>query len=94
MLYRVYNSGEIVSLAHGWRSVIALEPGRRWITLVDWATLETARMEIAAWNSLKPQPHTRVNRRKVLATMRRRLKYATETQAVREAIRLLKDSAT
>ena len=42
MLYRVYNSGEIPPLAHGWRSVIALRPGRRWITLIDWTTLETA----------------------------------------------------
>ena len=27
MLYRVYNQGEIPSLAHGWRSIIALTPG-------------------------------------------------------------------
>ena len=42
MLYRVYNSGEIPSLAHGWRSVIAVPPGRKWLTLIDWTTLETA----------------------------------------------------
>jgi hypothetical protein len=93
MLYRVYNQGEIPSLAHGWRSVIALTPGRKWITLLDWTTLETARLEIAAWATLKPQPHDGLNRRKVRAAMRRRLRYVTPTEAIREALRLLHDRA-
>ncbi len=42
MLYRVYNQGEIPSLAHGWRSVITLTPGRKWVTVIDWTTLEIA----------------------------------------------------
>ena len=90
MLYRVYNSGEIPPLAHRWRSVIALRPGRRWITLIDWTTLETARMEIAAWERLEPQPDGGMNPRKVRAVMRRRLKYVTPTQAIEQALRLLK----
>jgi len=49
MLYRVFNQGEIPLLAHGWRSVVALPPGRKWMTVIDWTTLETARIEIAAW---------------------------------------------
>ncbi|HWG41181.1 MAG TPA: hypothetical protein VN688_00225 [Gemmataceae bacterium] len=49
MIYRVFNQDEIVSLTHGWRSIIALTPGRQWITLLDWTTLETARLEIATW---------------------------------------------
>jgi hypothetical protein len=93
MLYRVYNTGEIASLAHGWRSVIAVRPGRKWVTLIDWTTLETARMEIAAWERLKPQPDLRINRRKVRAVMRRRLKYATLTGAIKEALALLASDA-
>jgi hypothetical protein len=89
MLFRVYNAGEIPVLAHGWRSVIAMHPGRKWLTLIDWATLETARVEIAAWDKLKPEPDSTMNRRKVRAVMRHRLKYAATTQAISDAIRLL-----
>ena len=91
MIYRVYNQGEIPSLAHGWRSVIALTPGRKWITVIDWTTLETARVEIDLWHKLKPQLHGRLNRRKVRAMMRRRLPYVTPTGAIREALRLLQE---
>ena len=93
MLYRLYNQGEIPSLAHGWRSVIALTPGRKWITVIDWTTLETARLEIAIWEKLKPQLQDRLNRRKVRAVMRRRLRYVTSTEAIREALRLLQETA-
>jgi hypothetical protein len=89
MLYRVYNQGEILSLAHGWRSIIALTPGRKWLSLLDWTTLETARVEIATWRRLKPQPHNGLNPRKVRAAMHRRLKFVNPTEAIWEAIRLL-----
>jgi hypothetical protein len=92
MLYRVYNQGEIPCLAHGWRSLIALTPGRKWITLIDWTTLETARIEIASWHRLKPQPDHRMNPRKVRAAMRRRLHYVTPTEAIRNALRLLQET--
>jgi hypothetical protein len=93
MIYRVYNQGEIPALAHGWRSVIALTPGRKWITVIDWTTLETARMEIAAWAKLHPIETTGLNHRKVADSMRRRLKDATATQAIRQALHLLKGRA-
>jgi hypothetical protein len=89
MLYRVYNQGEIPSLAHGWRSVIALTPGRKWITVLDWTTLETARLEMALWQKLKPQPNDRLNSRKVRAVMNRRLQYVTPTESIRQALHLL-----
>jgi hypothetical protein len=92
MLYRVYNQGDIASLAHGWRSIIALTPGRKWVTLVDWTTLETARLEIASWERLKPQPDDCLNPRKVRAAMHRRLRYVTATEAIREALRLLQEA--
>lgn len=92
MLYRVYNQGEIPSLAHGWRPVITLTPGRKWITVIDWTTLETARLEIAAWQRLKPQPHGRLNPRKVRAIMRRNLRCVTPTGPIRDALRLLQEA--
>jgi hypothetical protein len=92
MLYRVFNQGEIPSLAHGRRSIIALTPGRKWITVIDWATLETARLEITAWQRLKPQPDGGLNPRKVRAAMRRRLKYVTPTGPIQEALRLLQEA--
>lgn len=91
MMYRVYNQGELPTLGHGWRSVITLTPGRKWVTVIDWTTLETARLEIAAWERLKPQPHDALSTRKVRAVMRRRLRYVTPTAAIREAFRLLQD---
>ena len=93
MFYRVYNQGEIPSLAHGWRSVIVLTPGRKWVTVIDWTTLETTRMEIAAWAKLQPLEAAGLNRRKVYAAMRRRLKYVTATQAIKQALRLLRSTA-
>ena len=94
MLYRVYNQGEIATLAHGWRCVVALTPGRKWVTLVDWTTLESTRLEIAAWEKLRPCPHKGVNPRKVRAVMRRRLKYVTPTRAIEEAILRLREQST
>ncbi len=93
MLYRVYNQGKIPSLAHGWRSVIALPPGRKWVTVIDWTTLETARLEIAVWQSLRPLEAAGLNRRKVYATMRRRLKYVPTAHAIKQALHLLKGRA-
>jgi len=93
MLYRVYNQGEIPSLAHGWRSLIALTPGRKWVTVIDWTTLETVRVEITLWQRLKPQPDDGLNRRKVRAAMRRRLRYVTPTEAIRDALLLLQETA-
>jgi hypothetical protein len=93
MLYRVFNQGEIPTLGHGWRSVVALTPGRKWLTVIDWTTLESARIEIALWENLKPHATSGMNRRKVRAAMRRRLHYAMATRAVNEALRLLKDAS-
>jgi hypothetical protein len=88
-VYRIFNQGEIPALADGWRSVVALSPGRKWITVIDWTTLETARLDVTAWQRLKPQPHTNAKLRTVRSIMRRRLKYVTPTQAMKDAIRLL-----
>ena len=93
MLYRVYNQGEIPSLAHGWRSVILLTPGRKWVTLIDWTTLETARIEIAAWRKLRPLEAPGLNRRTMQAVMRQRLRYGSATRPIQEALRALKRPA-
>ena len=61
------------------------------MTVVDWTTLETARIQIAAWQRLKPQLHDRLNPRKVRAVVRRRLRYGTPTEAIRQALRLLEE---
>ena len=85
--------GEIANLADGCRSVIALPPDHKWITLIDWTTLETARIDIAAWQRLTPHADRSTNPRKVRAFMRRRLKYAAPTQAIKQALSLLKGTA-
>ena len=55
-LYRIFNQGEIAGFGDGWRSVIALAPGRKWITVVDWTTLDAARLPLDLWQRLHPRP--------------------------------------
>ena len=89
-IYRIFNQGEIASLADGWRSVIALPPGRKWITVLDWTTLETARLPLDLWRRLHPCPATGYSARRVRAAIKARLRYASKTKTIRAAAALLK----
>lgn len=62
-------------LGAGWRSVVMLPPGRKWITLVDWTTLEVIKMRRADWEKLKPEAIS-YRSNVVLRTMKQRLKYS------------------
>jgi hypothetical protein len=61
-IYRIFNQGEIPSLADGWRSVIALAPGRKWITVLDWTTLDAARLPLDLWQRLGPRRQWAIRR--------------------------------
>ncbi len=89
-LYRIFNQGEIANLADGWRSVIALAPGRKWITIVDWATLDSARLPLDLWRRLGPRPAAGYSVRRVRAVIKARLRYAAKTRTIRAAIASLK----
>src|SRR5262249_18675876 len=89
ILFRVYNAGDLGSLACGWRSLIALKPGRKWITVVDWTTLETARLPVALWNTLPKIECTRFSRRRVAGYMRARAKYTGSNATIKHAIALM-----
>lgn len=89
MAYKVYNQGELSGLAHGWRSVLALEPGRKWITVIDWSTLEVARVALSVWQGMRPELADNFSPRRVKAIMKRRLRYVTPTQAIKEAMKKL-----
>ena len=91
-IYRIFNQGEIASLADGWRSVIALAPGRKWITVLDWTTLETARLPLDLWQRLRPRPATGYSARRVRAAIkaRPRLRYVRKTKTIRAAAASLK----
>jgi hypothetical protein len=90
-IYRIYNQGEIPQLASGYRAVIALHPGRKWIVLVDWSTLETAKVEIATWERMKPQP-VDFRLRPVIRAMKERLKYVAATQSIKDAMATIRPS--
>ena len=45
-VYRIYNQRDMPRLSNGWRSVIALAPGRKWMTIVDWTTFVASRGRI------------------------------------------------
>jgi hypothetical protein len=92
-VYRVFNEGEIANLAHGWRSVIALVPGRKWITVVDWATLDTARVPLDLCQRLRPRPATGYSLRRVRAAIKGRLRYVEKTRAISAAASSLRRKA-
>ena len=86
-----FNQGEIASLADGWRSVIALAPGRKWITVLDWTTLEAARLPLDLWRHLNPRPATAYSARRVRAAIKKaRLRYVRKTTTIRAAVSALK----
>jgi hypothetical protein len=89
-IYRIFNQGEIASLADGWRSVIALAPGRKWITILDWTTLEAARLPLDLWRYLDPRPATGYSARRVRAAINTRLRYVRKTNTIRAAMAALK----
>jgi hypothetical protein len=97
-LYRIFNQGEIAGLAAGWRSVIALKPGRRWITILDWTTLESTRLPLDLWQRMGPQPAIGYSARRVRAcpgldpgaAIKARLRYVRKTRTISAAARLLK----
>lgn len=89
-IYRIFNQGEIASLADGWRSVIALPPRRKWITVLDWTTLDAARLPLDLWRRLGPRPAMGYSPRRVRAAIKARLRYAAKTRTVQAAIASLK----
>ena len=93
ILYRFFNENDIPQFGTGFRTVIALEPGRKWITLVDWTTLDTAKILISQWERLKPQT-VQYRLSLVLNTMKERVPYKFEdgkpVGTIREALAFLK----
>lgn len=73
MIYRIFNEGDIRKLACGHRSVIALKPGRKWIIIIDWTTLEHTKLDLATWARIKPQSMP-ISHRRVKALMKDRLR--------------------
>jgi hypothetical protein len=89
-IYRIFNQGEITGLGAGWRSVIALAPGRKWITVLDWTTLETTRLPLDLWRRLDPRPAAGYSPRRIRAAIKARLRYVRSTKVIRAAAASLK----
>lgn len=100
-LYRFYNEAIETgwkNIGFGWRTVIAI-PARKWVMLVDWTTLDVAKVKRDEWERAKPQlvvyPAARV-----LTTMRERIPYTfppledgkprKPTRAVKEAMSVVR----
>jgi hypothetical protein len=84
-LYRFYNETDIPQFGCGWRSVIALPAGRKWIRLIDWSTCDVARVSLADWHSIKPEL-VQYRAARVLAALKTRLRYCEETRARKAAL--------
>lgn len=99
-LFRFYNEN-IPSLGCGWRSVVALPEGRKWVTVVEWTTLDVAKISLKDWERMKPQS-VRARAGLVFATMKSRVPYrfaAAEgkrpvpTQSIKKAMKIVKGAA-
>lgn len=92
-LFRIFNDGDFEKLGNGMRTVIALPPGRKWITVVDWTTLDSQDIDVRTWERLKKYPVGRsegYRKTFILHHMREQLKYRDETKTIREAIDIMK----
>jgi hypothetical protein len=67
--------------ADDWRSVIALPAGRKWITILEWTTIEAARVPLDLWQRLHPRPASGYSARRVRAAIKARLRSVKKTQA-------------
>jgi hypothetical protein len=74
----------------GWRSVIGLAPGRKWITILGWTTLETARLPLDLRRRLQPRAAAGYSRRRIRAAIKARLSYVRKTRTIRAAVASLK----
>lgn len=86
LAYEVEHNGTIRGLGCGTRRVIALPPGRTWITLINWATLEVLHVKINVWEALKRR-QVEIDKKAVLNAMQDRLKYVKPTKAILEAMK-------
>ena len=73
--------------------IVALTLGRKSVTLIDSTTLETTRIEIAAWEKLQPLETTGLNRRQ--SPLRRAATPPVRDRhlSIKEALHLLKGPA-
>jgi hypothetical protein len=95
-LHRFYNEHNIPQFGCGVRSVLALTPGRKWVTLIDPFTLDQANVLLSEWQRLKPQA-VEARRHVIFDAMKTRAKYfvnekgqSTLTNAAKEAFALVR----
>ncbi len=86
MFYHIYNDGIIPQLACGHRSVLALKPGRKWIVLCDWTTLETAKVPLETWKRMRPTPAAGYKPSRIRKIMQERLRITTGEKNLRSAM--------
>jgi hypothetical protein len=82
--------GPRINSGRSWRSVIALAPGRKWITILGWTTLETTRLPLDLWRRQQPRPATGYSRRRIRAAIKARLSYVRKTRTICAAVASLK----
>jgi hypothetical protein len=61
----------------------------RSLTILDWTTLDTARLPLDLWECLHPRPASGYSARRVRAAIKARLRYVGKTQTIRAAAALL-----
>jgi hypothetical protein len=53
--FKIFNNGTLKQLPSGTRNIIALI-GRKWITIIEWSTLDTTKISFKKWESLDKVP--------------------------------------
>lgn len=83
-IIRLFNAGQIPALASGYRSLIVKE-GRTKAQLLDWTTLETAKIDLRELKRMKPEP-ARYDWRRVKRCIKARLRYRETTKFIKEVL--------
>lgn len=60
------------------------------VTVVDWTTLEAARLPLDLWQRMRPRPASGYSARRVRAAIKARLRYVRKTKTISTAAALLK----
>jgi hypothetical protein len=90
MIYDIMNTGQIATIGHGQRRIIALEPKRKFIILVDPFELDVAKVPLKIWDRTKKKEVPGASRRTIKHAMQVRLAYReTKTKAIKMALRSL-----
>lgn len=88
-VHRIFNENELTHIGTGWRIVLVVREGRKYVTVLDWTTMDYDRIEKDEWNDIRmdvlqyPRSH-------VIAQMKACIKRFEEiTRVMQDALKVV-----